>query len=309
MDWEDIKHLAAFAEQGSLSAASRVLGVDHATVGRRIAALERTLGLELLDRRGSRITLSKAGRLAADAALRVDAEAQSLLRQTRAMHAPVSGEVRVSAPPGLASHFLAPRLAPLRTLHPALHLELAGETSAASLGRREADIAIRLSRPLERSVAVRRIGSMSFGLFATAGYLRRREEAAWEFVGFDKELDGVAQERWLRESAGSRPVVFRANDLAIQIAAVRAGMGIGALPWFMAGADPLLVSIAAAKELRREIWLIVHTDLRRTPAIRAVLDFLGRIFREGRPVLDPPTTGDTAEVAPEDLRPDRNRSG
>ncbi len=288
MDWEDLKHLAAFAERGSLSAASRVLGVDHATVGRRIAALERTLGTELLDRRGRRVALSKAGRIVADAALRVDAEARTVLRTARALHAPVDGDVRVSAPPGLASHFLAPRLAPLRRLHPALRLELAGESLAASLGRQEADIAVRLSRPDEAAVAVRRVGMMAFGLFAAPDYLRRRGgDAAWEFIAFGRTLEGVAQQAWLLGIAGARPIVFRGSDLAIQLAAARAGLGVAALPCFMAADDPGLSAVPAPTELRREIWLVVHADLRRTPAIRAVLDLLAQVFHEGRLVLDP----------------------
>lgn len=291
VDWEDLKHFATFAERGSLSAASRALGVDHATVGRRITALEQALGIPLLDRRGRHIALSQAGQAVAAAAARMEAEARGLLRATRALHEPLGGEVRVSAPPGLASHFLAPRLAPLRSLHPALHLELAGESLRASLGRQEADIAVRLSRPDENAVAVRRVGMMAFGLFAAPDYLLRRDEADWEFVAFNKALEGVAQQGWLLRLAGDRPVVFRANDLSIQLAAVRAGMGIAALPWFMAAGDRSLVSVPVAEELRREIWLVVHADLRRTPAIRAVLDLFVQLFREGRSVLDPQEIG------------------
>ncbi len=225
----------------------------------------------------------------------MDAEAQTLLRLARALHAPVGGDVRVSAPPGLASHFLASRLAPLRRLHPALHLELAGETLAASLGRQEADIAVRLSRPDESAVAVRRVGMMAFGLFASTDYLGRSEEAAWEFIAFDKALDGLAQQAWLLRIAGNRPVVFRASDLAIQLAAARAGLGVAALPCFMAAGDPLLASLPIATTLRREIWLVVHADLRRTPAIRAVLDLLVQVFREGRLVLDPQPASEAAD--------------
>lgn len=301
MDWEDLKHFAAFAERGSLSAASRALGVDHATVGRRIASLERALGMELLDRRGHRVTLSKAGQTIAAAALRVDVEARTLLRATRALHAPVSGDVRVSAPPGLASHFLALRLAPLRRLHPALHLELAGESLPASLGRQEADIAIRLSRPAETAVVVRRIGMMAFGLFAAPDYLRWSDEASWEFIAFGKALEQVAQQVWLLQIAGTRPVVFRANDLAIQLAAARAGLGVAALPCFMAGHDPLLVSVPTLTELRREIWLVVHSDLHRTPAIRAVLDLLVQIFHDGRSILDPQTLNTDVGSSPDAL--------
>src|ERR1700712_2994736 len=161
-DWEDMRHFIALAEAGTLSGAARALGVDHATVGRRVGKLEQALGGDLIERLPKRWVLNEAGRQVATLAQGMETQAYALERAARARHAPLSGTVTVSSPPAFASHFLAPRLAALRRLHPDIHLSLTGAQGVASLSRQEADIAIRINRPSEAGNIVRRIGRMDF---------------------------------------------------------------------------------------------------------------------------------------------------
>ena len=273
-DWEDLRHFVALSETGTLSGAARRLKVDHATVGRRVAALEQALGGTLVERRARRCVLTEAGRQVAALGDTMVIQAHAVERAMRALHAPLTGTVSVSAPPVFASHFLAPRLVRLRRTHPGLHLLLIGEAATASLSRGQADIAVRLSRPAEAGSFARQIGSLTFALYGAPDYLRDRDPAEWEFVAYDASLDAVPQQASLCRFAGSRPIVFRANDLASQISAVRSGVGLGALPHFLAGTDPDLVRVEGMETITRPIWLAVHADLRRTPAIRAVMDFV-----------------------------------
>ena len=281
-DWEDLRHFVALAEAGTLSGAARRLRVDHATVGRRVASLEGALGIRLIDRLPRRYVLTEAGQQIAALAGEVNERAHAIERVARGSQVPtVSGRVTLSAPPIFASHFLAPRLAPLRQRHPLLRLVLSGEAASVSLSRQEADLAIRLSRPQEGSSVARRLGAMRFGLYAARDYQALAEPGGWEFVAYGPVLDHLPQQQWLRVVAGERPIVFEAGDLASQHAAVRSGVGVAALPCFLAARDTELVRLAAGTPAPvRELWLIVHADLRRAPAIRAVMDFVAALVTE-----------------------------
>ncbi len=278
-DWEDLRHFVALAEAGTLSGAARRLRVDHATVGRRVASLEGALGIRLIDRLPRRCVLTEVGQRIAVLAGEIDGQAHAIERAARGVRVPtVAGRVTLSAPPIFASHFLAPRLAPLRQRHPLLRLVLSGEAASVSLSRQEADLAIRLGRPREGSRVARRLGAMHFGLYASKDYEALDEPSRWEFVAYGPALDHLSQQQWLRVTAGERPIVFEAGDLASQHAAVRSGVGVAALPSFLAAGDTKLVRLAAGTPAPvRELWLVVHADLRRAPAIRAVMDFVAAL--------------------------------
>ncbi len=283
-DWEDMRHFIALAESGTLSGAARALKVDHATVGRRVAALEQALGSPLIERLPKRWVLTESGRRVAELAQGMQGQAHDLERAVRAQHVPLSGMVTVSAPPLFASQFLAPRLGVLRRLYPNLHLTLLGDKAVASLSQQEADLAVRISRPREASSVARKIGTMEFWLYAAPGY-EDKPQAEWEFVAYDASMDQALEQAWLRDFAGDRPIVLRANDLVSQIAAARAGVGIAALPCFVASQDPGLAALSVdLKRAARDIYLIVHADLRRVPAVRAVLEFLAAQVAESMPL-------------------------
>jgi DNA-binding transcriptional LysR family regulator len=285
-DWEDMRHFIALAERGTLSGAARALKVDHATVGRRVSALELVFDKVLIERLPKRWVLTDAGQRVAALGRGMQSQAHALERAVKAQHSPLSGTVTLSTPPAFASHFLAPRLGRLRHLYPDLHLTLLGSQAVASLSQQEADIALRISRPKEASSVTRKIGSMTFCLYAAPGYTER-PSAEWEFIAYDGKLDHVMEQQRLMEFAGTRPIVFRANDLACQVAAARAGVGIAMLPCFLAYQDLGLVALQVGlKRPIRDIYLVVHSDLRRMPAVRAVLEFVAEQVSTSMPRLE-----------------------
>lgn len=278
VDWEDLRHFAAFVEAKTLSGAARRLRVDHVTVARRLAALERALGVKLVDRRTRVPTLTREGLRIAERAARMELESHAVVRAARGLSPRVGGEVSVSAPPTLANACIAPRLAELRRANPEIHLRLLGEKRVASLSRREADVALRLVRPTESGLVGRRIGAFRFHLYAAPAYLRARRTADLEFIAFDPDSSQLPQDRWLQRVIGERDVVLRTNDLETQRTAARAGVGAAALPDFLAEGDAGLSRVRVrAKPVEREIWLVVHDDLRTAPAVRAVMDFLATV--------------------------------
>jgi DNA-binding transcriptional LysR family regulator len=283
-DWEDLRHVTVFAQEKSLSAAARQLKVDHATVARRVAALEGALRLKLVERRPRAYFLTPDGERIAELGKRMELESFAVQRTASAGQASIAGEVAVSAPPAMAAALIAPRLGELRGRYPDLHIRLGGDTRNVSLARREADIAIRLSRPVDPELVVRKLAIVTFSLYASQAYLAAHGADARAYIAYDASMDDTPQQTWLQAQAGSAPIVLRSNDLAIQAAAAAAGVGIAVLPDFMGGQDNRLARLPhSGAALEREVWVAVHNDLRHAPRVRAVMAFLAGCF-EPRPI-------------------------
>jgi len=280
-DWEDLRYFIVFAHEQSLSAAARRLKVDHATIARRISALESSLQLKLVDRRPRSYVLTADGERIAQLGQRMEVESFAVQRTALASQDGFSGEVTVSAPPAMACALIAPRLGILREQYPQLSLQLLGDLSSASLSRREADIAVRLSRPKEPDLVARKAGLIPFGLYGSEAYIASTPVEQYVFIAYDQSMEETPQQAWLISLAGDRPILLRSNDLNVQAAAAQAGAGLAALPYFLAEQYGLQALESSGPELVREIWLVVHSDIRHTPSVQAVMKFLGQCF-EGR---------------------------
>jgi DNA-binding transcriptional LysR family regulator len=274
VDWEDLRHFYALSRLGTLSAAARALGVEHATVARRVAHLEEKIGTKLVDRRGRRLSLTAEGQQIATIAARMSDDALTIERAALNADHRHAGTVRVSAPPAFATAVLVERFVRLRQRHPGINVVVIGETRYASLGRREADIAVRLTRPEQGDLTITKIGEIGFNLYADPAYLAATREPDWTFVGYEETMASSPQERQLAEIVGSRRVAIRASTLEFQLAAVKAGAGVALLPDFMAANQNLTKLHLPTDPLTRELWLVVHTDIKDVPLIRAVMDEL-----------------------------------
>jgi DNA-binding transcriptional LysR family regulator len=279
-DWDDLRHFAALADTGSLSAAARRLRVEHATVARRVAALEAAAGVKLVDRRSGRYVLTSDGQRVADHARRIESEAFALERALLSRQSDFSTEVSISAPPQIAVALIAPRLVQLKQSYPQLRLRLLGESRTVSLPRREADIAIRLTRPSDATLIARKVGVMTYSLYASREYIASRVEKDFEFIAFDESLDESPHQLWLKKHAGERPIVFRSNDLAILIAAAQAHMGVAVLPAFAAENGNLQRVDTEDRFFKRDAWITYHQDMRDNPAVAATAAFLAECLRQ-----------------------------
>ncbi|KVQ53432.1 LysR family transcriptional regulator [Burkholderia territorii] len=302
MSWDDLRYFLAVMRGGSLSAAARALQVQHSTVARRIDALESALGIRLFDRLPRGWPPTDEGLHLAEHAARVEADVHAFARAAQGAAA-LDGVVRVSASPVFASHFLAPRLARALRAWPALRIDLMGEMQAANLYAREADLAVRLSRPTEPGLAARRLGTMRFALCASPDWAAAPPDT-WAFLGYDDALAQMPQQQWLERFAAGRRFAFIANDLAALHRACMAGAGVALLPRFLVDttatdadadtgtpplpSDPSLPGAAALVELtsvprcdvEREIWLVVHPDVRRSPRVQRVADAIADAVRD-----------------------------
>ncbi len=277
LNWENLRHFAALASAGSLSGAARLIGVEHATVARRVARLEMETGLKLVDRRGRRFLLTVDGEKIAEIARSMEERASAVERAKAGRQPMLVGEVTISAPPAYAMARLASPLASLRKRHPGIRVRVIGEKRQASLDRREADIAIRLSRPTVGDLTAFKIDESQFRLYGSPSYLAATPPDTWEFVAYDETMDAAPQQARLLALLNGRAISLRASTLEMQMAFILAGGGVGMLPDFSAnGQNGLAEANAAEPPLTREIWLIVHTDMKDVPAIRAIIDCLHR---------------------------------
>jgi DNA-binding transcriptional LysR family regulator len=285
MDWNDLRYLLALREQGSLSAAARYLRVNQATVGRRLAALQRDVGVPLMERSSQGMRLTSAGEQAVLAARRIEETTASLERQLAGAEPRIAGVVRVTAPDTVASQLLAPHLPELRARHPELRLELAASARAVNLSRQEADVAVRLFRPREPTLAVRRLGTLAFALYASPEYVRQhgrpRPDSLREhvLVGDDDSVTGTPEKQWLEEGRQGARFALRSNSRYVQLAAARSGAGVAVLPCYLVDSGQGLIRLCEPDVVpSREAWLVVHQDLQRVARVRAVLDFVAEVF-------------------------------
>jgi DNA-binding transcriptional LysR family regulator len=280
LQWEDVRYFLAVARLGSLSGAARQLRVEHSTVARRVEALETRLALRLFDRlpRGWRLTVEGEDLVALGQRIEDEALAFERAAFGAGTH---TGRVRVSAPPTLVSNFLMPRLAEQRPRWAGIELEVIGETREANLARREADMALRMGRPHSPALAARLVGKVGYGLYATPAWQARPREE-WEFVGYDISMRQLPAVQWLDDYAGERPFALRSNDPWSLVTAARAGLGVALITHYMAQQDGALVCVDEAAPPPREVWLVLHGDVRRSPRVRRVADLIAEIFeRDG----------------------------
>ncbi|WP_218158150.1 LysR family transcriptional regulator [Stigmatella aurantiaca] len=281
LDWEDLRVFVALARAGSLSAAARVLKVSHATVGRRIAALEETLGRTLFDRHSGGYSLTTEGDEVLELAAGMDERALAIMRRA-GREAGLTGTVRVTATETLAELILIPCMAEFHRRHPGITLEVLIDPRSLSLAKREADVAVRLARPKAGALVTRRLASLGYGVYVAPG----GDTSAW--VGFVDSYAHLPEAQWLARHAAGERVVLRANTLLAQVSAARAGFGKALLPRWYAEQEGGLVPVPSpAPPPVREAWLVVHRDLKDVPRVRALIEAVVAAFEAKRERLGP----------------------
>ena len=285
MDWDDVRVFLAIARQGSMRAAGRALGLSQPTIARRLAAFEASFGgPNLFDRLPEGLRLNAAGERLVPAAEGIEDAVLTLERRRAAASPALSGTVRVSAGE-CAAGFLARCLsgsaaAPLPS---GITLELIDELrQAANLTRHQADLALRHEPPEGGDFYICKAGT-----FACAVYGRRGADPdAW--VTYTEEQAHYAPARWVQQQIAEtgKLVALRASSMLMHLEAIRAGTGRGVLPCYVGDGHPLLERLTPPiAEIAADYWIIVHRDLRRSPCVRAVIDWIRSQFAEQRDVL------------------------
>lgn len=283
-NWQLIPSFLAAQQYGSLLGAARALGISQPTVGRHIALLEIQLGTPLFERTGRGLIATPAAMRLAEAALAMEAGAQTMMRSAHQAQTTLSGTVRISASQPMACSLLPQLLLKLRAEQPGIQIELVVTNTVSDLLRREADIAIRMIRPTQSSLVARRIGQVTVAACAHRHYLVRSgvprvpaDLLQHELIGNDRVQDISRGFAAMGHPVDAEQFALRTDDLMAYWAAVRAGLGIGFVAAFLLRDDPDVVAVLPEMPLPAvPVWLAVHREIRTSRRIRTVIDFLAQ---------------------------------
>lgn len=292
---DDLRYFLALARHGRMVAVGERLGVEHTTVSRRVAALEKAVGHRLFERTRTGWAMTEAGRRLLPHAERIEAEAVLAFTDADDESRAISGLVRLIATDAAGSVLVTPALASLHTRHPGIDLELVTTSALISHHTGQFDVAVTLHRPELPRLHTRPLGEYALRLYASPGYLRDRapvrtpdDLAEHEMVWYIESLLDLPELRVLHQVSETATFAFRSSNVFAQLEAVAAGMGIGLLPAFFAEGDSRVVPVLAAElEVTRTFWMIVPSALLNVERVRIVCEHLAAWFEEQADVLRP----------------------
>lgn len=281
MNWDDVRMFLAVARTGQILAASKRLGVNHATLSRRVTALEETLKTRLLVRRPNGCELTAEGEIFLTAAERMETEMLAAQSQIGRIDTAIAGTVRIGAPDGFGVSFLAPRLGRLTARYPELKLQLVPVPRSFSLSQREADIAITIERPEQGRLVSSKLTDYTLGLYASSAYLERHgmprtidDLREHRRIGYVEDLIFTPSLNFSAEIMRSWDASFEISSATGQTEAVRSSAGIGILHNYIARHTPELKRVLPETTIRRAYWTTYHESARDLVRVRTVVAFL-----------------------------------
>lgn len=280
-NWNDLRYFLAVARTGTLTAAARRLGADHATVSRRISALEDVLRVTLFDRGPGGYTPTVFGIRLREAAEAMESSALRAHDLVADADLAVSGAVRIGAPDGFGSSILAAGIGELSDRHPDLDVQIVAMPRIFSLSKREADIAIGLSRPQEGRLVARKLTDYQLCLYGASRYLAERppitsldDLRSHSLIGYIDDLIFAPELNYLQAIDGIVPRI-RSSSIVAQLTATSSGAGLCILPCFLAHPVSELVPVLPTETvITRSFWMIVHEDVRTLARVRVTADFI-----------------------------------
>lgn len=282
--WDLYRTFLAVVREGNFSAASRSLGLTQPTVGRQIQALEEALGAPLFRR-------SRRGLTPTPAAMQVLPHAEAMATAAAAVQRTCSddnegerGSVRLSAGQLVSGELLPSPLAAFCREYPNIEIEVSVSDRNEDVLGRDVDLAVRMVNPTQQALVARKIGMIEIGLFAHASYVQKfglpktlAEFKQHRTIGFDRDGHGIRSAGGLASQLRREHFGFRCDHVQVQLAALRAGAGIGGHQVFLARQEPGLVRVLPQQfSFKREMWLVMHKDLKRVRRVRVLFDHLAR---------------------------------
>lgn len=279
-DWNELKLVLAVARTGSLTAAAPTLRLDHSTVYRRLRAMEERLGSKLFDRTpGGGYRQTSAGERVAAAAERIEAEAHALERDIAGRDHRLTGRLRVTSSETLAYRLLTSEIARFRERHPCISVELVVDNRVLSLSRREADVALRPTRPPDGDLWGRKLSKVGWAIYGAAHLAVDGSDDPFgglPVIGWGEGTNNLRAATWIAETIAPERVTYRSSSLVNQLVAVRAGMGAALMPCYLGDAEVGLRRLGRpVAEVGGELWIVTHADLRTTARVRAFLEIVG----------------------------------
>ena len=292
LSWDDFRYVKAIADTRSLGGAAEVLAVNHSTVFRRLAQIEKGLGSRLFERSRGGYALTPCGEEMVRLAERMGEDIVTFERRVTGHDLRPSGELRVTTNDTALIHLMTDVFAGFRRAYPEIMLDVVVANQALNLSKRDADVAIRATdRPPETLIG-RRAGTIAWAVFAASDKAPNHFDPAGDgrgvdWIGFGDNLANLKAARWLKDHAAPGRIVYRINTVLGLAEATAAGIGLGILPCFIGASTPGLTRITPPiDDVSGAIWLLTHADLRQTARVRAFMDFAGNEMTKRRKALE-----------------------
>lgn len=293
-DWSDLQAFLAIARAGQLARAAQAMGVDATTVGRRLRRLEARLGTTLFEQSREGQLLTEAGEALLERVEAMDRAAGGIASRGGGPGG-LTGTLRISVAEGFGSWFLPRHVPAFVAAHPALTLDLVASSGFLSLSKREADIAVTLSRPKAGPVIARKLSDYALRLYASRAYLDHHGQPrapgdlaqGHRLIGYIPDLLYAPELRYLDEIHPGLAPTLRSSSINAQHQLLAAGAGIGVLPCFIGDADAGLVPVLPERRVTRTFWLVTHKDTHQLARVRAGKDWILGAVQRGRQVLLP----------------------
>ncbi len=294
LNWNDLRFFLAVARSKTISLAGRRTGTDHATVSRRIDALERALGIRLFERNPRGYNLTSQGEALQASAEDVEARILDIESQAAGHSKGMIGSVRLSTPEGFGNFFLARRIGEFAHSHPLLSVELITIQQIVALSRRETDIAITMTEPSSDGPQRERLVEYDLGVFASEDYLRgrgpiktRNELSEHPFVGYVDDLIFSRPLDYLKEVHPGVRAQLQNSSIQAQMAAAESGFGLCVLPHYVARRSNKLIPLLPREvALRRAYWMVTTPDVTNTGPVRQMQRFLRQAVAEAGSFFD-----------------------
>jgi len=281
-DWNRAKAFLVTAEEGSLSAAARALGMTQPTLGRQVAALEKELNVVLFDRVGKQLVLTPSGLELIDQVRRMSDAATSVSLIASGQSQELDGEICITATEAICVYLLPPIVKEIRETYPGISIDLLASDKISNLSRREADIAVRNVRPTQAELIAKKICDVTARLYATPEFIDKLGRPittasinAANFIGFNRSDEQIQpiNELGMSLSPENFPVV--SENFLVQWELTKLGTGIGLMMEIVGDKEPLVERVQQESDaIQFPIWLVAHHQLKSSKRIRAVFDLL-----------------------------------
>jgi len=290
IEWNDLRLILAICREGTLSGAARSLGVNHSTVFRRVVTIEKKLGVEFFKRLPHGYTMTEAGEAVLLSAERIENEVFSLSRQLIGKDLNLHGTLRVTAPDAFAKKVLIPHMSSFYRSYPDIRIELSIENRFLDLINRETDVAIRSTNSPSESSVARKICTVETTFYATSNYLANNAKSTLEKYSWLMPNEGqvwLSVNSWRKKNYPESQVVFRCDTLLGLFEVARQDLGIVPLPCFLGDPEKNFRRVMKPpKELKSDLWLLIHPDLRRTARVRVFVDFLSAALESEKDLIE-----------------------
>lgn len=288
LNWDDVKYFLALSRFGSIRAASSKLGVSHSTIARHVEALESYLGIRLFDRSSIGYTITTIGEDVLHIAEQIENEILTLERSIIGRDQKLSGDIRVTMADALSSHLLMPHFAEFCKLYPDITIEVVTTYERLDLNKREADVALRFTEKPPDQLIGKRLVNIYHATYASIEYIMQHDlnngtSARW--ISYVNNSDFPA---WVKKSNYPHiPAQGVFKSMSHQLEATKAGMGISRLPCFLGDSEPTLKRLPPGLATPAyNLWLLTHTDMRKTARIRIFSEFLENAILSHRELIE-----------------------